>query len=122
MSSGKKHNRTSILLSFVSFGAIAYLTHSPEISLVVSLGTLSGIPLTPDLDVLPTVDNERIKKRAPMLWRWYWFPYADIIKHRAMISHFPVLSTIVRLLYISLPFIMDDSSSITTCLSENLKL
>lgn len=40
-----------------------------------------------------------------LLWRCFWLPYALAHKHRGS-SHWPILGTVVRILYVSIPFVI----------------
>ena len=59
-------------------------------SAACAIGCLTGLVLTPDLD-LP---------RGRGLWRLYWLPYEKISRHRGL-SHAPVIGTLIRLAYVA---------------------
>jgi uncharacterized metal-binding protein len=66
---------------------------------------LVGILLTPDLDVDKTyIGNQIIKKKLgyipERLWNGFWWGYKKSFKHGQFGSHFPVFSTLVRLMYV----------------------
>ena len=67
-------------------------------------GNLVGMCITPDLDLDGgNFTDTLIRKVSPMgqrFWRAFWTPYAKALPHRGKLSHFPVLSTLVRLGYI----------------------
>jgi uncharacterized metal-binding protein len=67
-------------------------------------GNLAGIMLTPDLDVdagnFTDTIIRKVSSKAQWVWRRFWTPYAVLLPHRGKLSHFPVLSTLVRLGYI----------------------
>ena len=46
--------------------------------------------------------DRRFPRSRPSEWPWwiYWYPYSRLIYHRSVLSHLPVLSTLIRLLYI----------------------
>lgn len=72
---------------------VSVATHwmsAPE-TIIISLGALSGIMLSPDLDM--------IEKRGKNWWNIYWLAYGWSIPHRHMLSHMPILSTLIRVLY-----------------------
>jgi uncharacterized metal-binding protein len=55
---------------------------------------ISGYTLSPDLDRHSTPYNR---------WgyfKWYWRPYQKVIKHRSPWSHWIILGTAIRLIYI----------------------
>jgi len=37
------------------------------------------------------------------LWKLFWLPYGRVFRHRNMLSHFPVIGTFTRVLYIGVP-------------------
>lgn len=78
----------------------------PNIGAACALGCLSGIFLTPDLDQETRSMSESILIHRTFgigyLWLLLWFPYAKLIKHRSPLSHFPLLGTAIRLLYLAL--------------------
>jgi len=67
-------------------------------------GNLAGVLLTPDHDVdggnFTDTIIRRVSPTAQKIWRVFWTPYARALPHRGKLSHFPVLSTLVRLGYI----------------------
>jgi uncharacterized metal-binding protein len=42
---------------------------------------------------------------AGPLWVAFWLPYAMVMKHRSTLSHFPGISTLIRVAYLLTPFI-----------------
>lgn len=107
MSSGRTHSLVTSIASGTLIGSMIALDYSIFDSSLVGLGCMSGILLTPDLDV----DNGNISDSIirndwghipQYLWRLYWTPYAKILKHRSFWSHFPLVSTAIRVIYISL--------------------
>ena len=67
-----------------------------------------GLLLTPDLDVnAGSISEEEVRELSPFgenLWWMYWFPYRQTLPHRSPFSHWPIIGTIGRLLYISIPY------------------
>lgn len=67
-------------------------------------GCLLGIILSPDLDQesLSAAEYKIVKYTLGLgfLWAMLWFPYALAIKHRSPISHWPLLGTAGRLVYL----------------------
>lgn len=72
-------------------------------------GYLFGAYLDPDSDQinLTGADGRAIRKFGILgiMWVMYWMPYAWVMPHRSFFSHFPVVSTIIRDLYILLPVV-----------------
>ena len=67
------------------------------------LGYLLGYVIDPDLDIVTRSDVETrmIKKFKVLGWVYvgYWWVYAKIFPHRSFLSHFPGVSTAIRLVY-----------------------
>lgn len=73
------------------------------------VGSLYGILSTPDLDLLDSSGNyslytirETFGYFSPIIekaWTVVWYPYSKSINHRSWISHMPIISTLIRLLY-----------------------
>lgn len=77
------------------------ISNSDSVALVV--GALSGILLSPDLDVDGGYIGLHFLRSIPIIgwpiskaWELFWKPYAVVIPHRSWISHFPVISTTIR--------------------------
>lgn len=79
-------------------------------------GCIFGLFLTPDLDqpTITWVESQLLKSKYRLvrilghLFIAYWLPYAHRIPHRHLISHAPIIGTLVRLLYIApiiIPFL-----------------
>ena len=68
-------------------------------------GIIVGIFVTPDLDLNKlTYSGRLVYNFCPLIgviWRGIWYPYSRVIPHRHWVSHIPVLSTLLRLLYLS---------------------
>ena len=89
MASGKTHTKATIILAALTTPAI--LTPYP----LIPLGITLGLWLSPDLDTKSDPYN-----------RWgiiklIWWPYQKLYNHRSPWTHLPILSTTIRLLYIS---------------------
>ena len=104
MASGKVHNTTSAALA-LPLGAAVAVWRSPIEGIGALLGCLSGILLTPDLDQVAISISEwgMVKKLGPLgfLWMALWYFYARAIPHRSPLSHWPILGTATRLIYIA---------------------
>lgn len=105
MSTGKVH------LSLQNTGWIIVLPASillvyfgVDISLTVLLGYAAGYILEPDLDQISITSSEgRVLRRLGLIgvfWIAYWLPYSFFIPHRSPASHWPVLSDIIRMIYL----------------------
>lgn len=69
-------------------------------------GAMAGVFLTPDHDVdggnFTDTLIRKVSVVAQKVWRVFWTPYALVLPHRGKFSHFPILSTFIRLGYILL--------------------
>lgn len=103
MASGKVHNAVSVIAS-VPTGLAVTALYGPGPGAISALGCLLGIAVGPDNDMLTITEYEWwiVKKTMGLgyVWLGYWGPYATIFKHRSFWSHFPVVSTAIRILYI----------------------
>lgn len=90
MPDGKTHAILTVATSSTLFSASNYLEVPLDVSISLVAGCLVGLILTPDLDQAESRKG---------LWAIFWFPYGKLIKHRDIWSHFPILSTVIRLIY-----------------------
>jgi uncharacterized metal-binding protein len=107
MSKGIVHARATLALAAAG-GLFAY-TQGQPLPQVLALagGTLSGLLLTPDLDVDDgCISNEIVRnvlgRRAERAWALFWRPYGLMLPHRSRLSHLPVLGTAIRLIYLAI--------------------
>jgi uncharacterized metal-binding protein len=106
--SGIVHAQCTFILAVPAFG-LAYGASNEHIATAAAcgLGCLLGIPLTPDLDqeTLNSSEHAIVKWTFGLgfLWVMFWYPYARLCKHRSPLSHWPVLGTLGRLLYLTIP-------------------
>ena len=67
---------------------------------------MTGLVIDPDLDIENITRSEwQVIKRFwifGMLWVAFWYPYARAIPHRSPLSHWPLLGTVGRVLYLML--------------------
>jgi uncharacterized metal-binding protein len=95
MASGRHHDRATWLLA-LPFGGLWW----PALGLgglgVASLAfLLGGLLLSPDLDT---------RSRPTQRWgplRLLWWPYRQLLRHRSLVSHGPLLGTLGRLAYLA---------------------
>ena len=78
----------------------------------LTAGVLSGLILSPDLDVdegfIGLAHLRRVGCVGGVLsgvWRAFWYPYSKLVPHRSHISHSIIFGTIARVFYLSLPFL-----------------
>jgi uncharacterized metal-binding protein len=92
------HRNQTIVLAALSLG-IPILTQNLW-DLLVTCGILAGLKLSPDLDLNPNAFG--IIGRIG-----FANEYAELIPHRSLISHTPVLSTALRFsLFVSVPVLL----------------
>ncbi len=104
MPSGRVHTLTTLGLAVGSI-----LMVDP----VVSVGILSGLILSPDLDVDDGFIGLSHLRRMPVvgtalswIWRAFWWPYSKTVPHRSAISHAPIVGTVLRVGYLTLPLLV----------------
>lgn len=106
MPNGKTHTRATVRLSILlTVSSILYVPQLSVASLFLIPGCLLGILVTPDLDVDDgSYSYYLIRKhlgRFPCwLWKMFWLIYARSIPHRSILSHGPIIGTMIRVIYI----------------------
>lgn len=110
MASGKAHAKASLIAAIPAGLAVGLGLSSILYGIGAALGSILGIALTPDLDQEMTTYFEwkLMKKAGPLafVWMLIWSPYSLLIPHRSFWSHFPIVGTAIRLLYLSIPIII----------------
>ena len=115
MPSGRTHAIATVITAGVA-GPLLYLYAGSNmaVSAAGSLGCAAGLLLTPDLDVQTGSLSFTLMRRSlrdlkgigavlAFFWQWFWQPYARLIpRHRHPLSHFPVIGTAGRLIYLIL--------------------
>ena len=113
MPSGKVHAKCSLCLAPIVLIAVTNISlictgtfvYSAIAGVLAGLGCLLGVLLTPDLDQesINSVEYKIIRWTMGLgfIWTMVWFPYAVATDHRGILSHFPFIGTLGRLLYIS---------------------
>lgn len=109
MPQGIVHRVTTIGAAAIG-GTVLYKTGAMPLDQAITFasGCATGVLLTPDLDLVAGSDGQNMARRAfgwPLsaLWRLYWIPYSLILPHRSFLSHGPVIGTLGRLIYVSIP-------------------
>lgn len=92
MASGKSHAKATVILGILLAFVSPWYPWLP-------VGALLGLWLSPDLD---TVSDPY---RMWGVLRFVWWPYQKFFAHRSFWTHFPVVGTLGRVLYLS-PFIL----------------
>lgn len=111
MPSGFVHSSSSIILSGAVAGTMAAL-EIPALEITCAVGgVLLGILISPDWDV----DNGNVSdlyirqttgKLSAGIFSIWKRPYSMALEHRSFASHFPIISTLVRIAYILFPLII----------------
>jgi len=105
VSAGHVHAKASVILA-IGFGLGGIATLNPG-SVEYVLGSLASIMLSPDLDVdAKNISSTIMRKRfgwvAEKAWDSLWYWYRRSLKHGSPLSHFPVVGTLGRLVYMYL--------------------
>ena len=102
MASGKVHDQSIIITSIALLPVL--VNYSPldntQIAMFTGMYLFSGLYLSPDIDMSKSV----VSKRYGLL-KFVWIPYQKCFPHkgsffnRNFFTHFPVLATLIRLIY-----------------------
>jgi len=109
MPKGNVHRITTLAIASISGIVLAKTGTLPlDQAIAFASGCSAGILLTPDLDLIAGSDGQNMARRAfgrpvAAAWRIFWLPYSIFIRHRSSFSHGPIIGTIIRLLYVSIP-------------------
>lgn len=108
------HDIAVVSMTVVATPIVGLAAHALSLpGLVVAagfaVGGLSGLLLTPDLDVDSGCYSMQWMRKlgGPALgaiWQWYWWPYSLLFAHRGL-SHAPVVGTATRVVY-ALPWLL----------------
>ena len=106
MPSGRVHTLSSLIVATVSLPTLLASGLSTSSAIGCTAGALVGILVNCDADVdggsiadyFVRVYTGRIVEAG---WDLLWTPYRKVCKHRGFISHFPLVSTCVRIAYLS---------------------
>jgi len=105
MPDGKTHTAATIRGALVAIPILLSLGQPANLVLYGVLGALSNILLSPDLDLDEGYIGIHVIRMycggfLANVWQTIWKPYAKIMPHRSIQSHFPVISTTIRLGYV----------------------
>ena len=106
MPSGRIHSATTVILAAAGTWFSVRAGTPVAQTAALSAGILTGLVLTPDLDVDEGCYSTSLIRRtfgrfAARAWFLFWLPYSRLIPHRSYLSHMPILSTAIRLLYVA---------------------
>ena len=94
MPSGKTHDRVTLLLALPTFALACFVTGSLLLAALVTGTTLwGGLMFGPDLD------TQSLQYARWGVFRFLWYPYRVVFRHRSRWSHGLLFSTLIRVLY-----------------------
>lgn len=102
MASGKIHRASNLATGIFLTTTIFLVFERQDLVIAAAIGSFIGYSATPDMDVnhgLPRSFFTRIPYIA-VLWVAMWKPYSLAFKHRSFWSHSPLVSTVIRALYL----------------------
>lgn len=107
MPSGRIHSAATVAISGTLAG-VAFSQVGAEAAVAVGVGGLYALLVGPDLDVDNGNVSDAILRRDigrifSVPWRIFWEPYAYAIKHRSILSHGPIIGTLLRIVYMLFP-------------------
>ena len=108
MSSGRKHTSATLKLIPINLVVSGVLTTALEKNYIivggVVVGSLASIIINPDLDQegFSHVEWKLMKNVVGIPHLVLWYPYALSMWHRELWSHFPIIGTFIRTVYIAL--------------------
>lgn len=98
MPSGVVHRKVTYALA-VGAGIVTTAIAGPVEGVAIAAGVTATVAVHPDLDIVDA--TWRSKRTTPLvLWWLFWLPYARSMRHRSPLSHWPIVSTIVRVIYL----------------------
>ena len=106
MPSGKVHSVSNIVVALSGATTMLLLERGTEGIMGVATGAMIGILCGPDQDVDGGNIADYIIRRytgvaVEVMWDCAWTPYRKICKHRGLLSHAPIISTVLRIAYLS---------------------
>jgi uncharacterized metal-binding protein len=110
LASGKRHAKASIVGTIPCFLVGYVITEDWTLSACASAGCLLGVVLSPDLDISAITHSESVVYRISPIFgaafQMFWLPYSWLMPHRSPVSHAPIVSTLIRDLYLSIPILL----------------
>ena len=106
MPSGRIHTLSSLVVATVSYPTLLLSGLSGSSATGCSVGALVGILINCDADVDGgSIADFYIRvytgKAVEMMWDRLWTPYRKVCRHRGFLSHAPIISTVLRIAYLS---------------------
>jgi len=107
MPNGATHARIHNMGWLVAIPASLFsLVSDYRLGLGIFFGYALGLFLDPDSDMQSiTMSEGRVMKLGIFAWPWlaWWLGYSMLFKHRSFWSHFPYISTFIRLVWLLFP-------------------
>ncbi len=96
MCMGVTHRTINTMVSFPIAGALLVQAHWHPLQAIVFLGgyTFATFLMNPDLDL------DSLGYQSWGVLRFIWWPYQKALAHRCFLSHFPVVGTVCRIIYL----------------------
>lgn len=104
MSDGKTHRRVNILTGGAIIGGSILINAPLPVTVAAIAGSVAGTIISPDMDLNAALPASFMTKipGVRIVWGTVWRPYQLIFKHRSFWSHFPIVGTTGRVLYLML--------------------
>ncbi len=113
MATGKVHAFTTVLAAGIFGPSLHLLGRVPLAeSLFFTGGCMACLLVNPDLDIRRFTHAEEVVEKSfgrllAGLWYALWWPYARLVpSHRHPLSHFPLVGTFGRAVYLGLVFVV----------------
>lgn len=96
MCMGVTHRTINTMVSFPIAGALLVQAHWHPLQAIIFLGgyTFATFLMNPDLDL------DSLGYQSWGVLRFIWWPYQKALAHRCFLSHFPVVGTVCRIIYL----------------------
>ena len=100
------HSASSVVVAISGATTMLLLNRGTEGVMGVGVGALVGILINCDADVDGgSIADFYIRvytgKAVEMMWDRLWTPYRKVCRHRGFLSHAPIISTVLRIAYLS---------------------
>ena len=106
MPAGRFHSLANIVVAASGGATMFLLQRGNEGIMGIATGAVIGILCGPDQDVDGGNIADYIIRRytgvaVEVMWDCVWTPYRKVCKHRGILSHAPIISTVLRIAYLS---------------------